>query len=111
MVMRSADAGEQLAAQHVDGAREPQYATAGNLSGRTGIDAADHDSATRDCVLPENLDRPLGVLAGEKGDKTALIRHMERVEAEQFASRPDVVADRNGLFLQPDREARGARPA
>ena len=48
--------GELFTAQHVDDAGGPQNAPARDLTGRADTDIADHDGATRDGMLPEDIE-------------------------------------------------------
>ena len=53
-------------------------------------------------MASQGLERPVGAAWRNHGQQPPLAGHVERVEAQQFAGRSDLAANRNVILAKPD---------
>src|SRR5690606_23571700 len=67
-------------------------------------DGADDGGALAGRVTAEYVHGGRGVVAVDDGHEPALARHVQRIQAEQFAGAADDREDRDGAFVDRDRD-------
>src|SRR5579863_858765 len=96
------DSRQLFPAQHVHDAVAADAALQDYRAAGALFHSADSNGSLRDCDSFHHFESLLGLRCRDKHRKTAFIRHVQRIEAENFAGALNNFIDRNRDFFQID---------